>query len=114
MSDLANAQFKFSGMLGNFLCWIYAIPGYTVTLGEAYRTQEQADWYAKNGEGIQHSLHTERLAIDLNLFVNGQLQTTTSAYLDLGIRWEAMGGSWGGRFTKPDADHFSLSFGGVK
>lgn len=45
--------------------------GYTVTLGEAWRTPEQAQWDADHGKGIVHSLHMERLAIDIILFKDG-------------------------------------------
>jgi hypothetical protein len=89
--------------------------GMRLTFGEAYRTPEQAALNAKNGSGISNSLHTQRLAVDFNLFVNGQYKTRTGDYQALGEYWESLGGSWGGRFKKnPDGNHFSLEHNGVR
>jgi hypothetical protein len=89
-----------------------ATMGYTITLGEAWRTPEQAQWNADHGLGITHSLHMERLAIDLNCFKAGVLITDGSQLADLGAWWKALGTNyrWGGDFTHlPDGNHFSLS-----
>jgi D-alanyl-D-alanine carboxypeptidase-like protein len=86
--------------------------GYTVTLGEAWRTPQQAQWNADHGTGIAHSLHIERLAIDLNFFKDGALITDGSKLENVGAWWEALGPMyrWGGRFEHlPDGNHFSLS-----
>jgi hypothetical protein len=64
------------------------------------------------GSGIRESLHCERLAIDLMLFINGVYQTQTEAYRPLGEKWESLGGTWGGRFSTPDGDHFSIAHEG--
>ncbi|HGE6484095.1 TPA: M15 family metallopeptidase [Klebsiella variicola] len=89
--------------------------GLRLTFGEAYRTPEQAKLNAKAGTGISNSLHTQRLAVDFNLFVNGQYKTRTEDYLTLGEYWESIGGSWGGRFkSNPDGNHFSLEHNGVR
>lgn len=86
--------------------------GYAVTLGEAYRTPEQAARDADKGIGIRSSLHCNRLAIDLQLFVRGEYQKDTRDYEELGLFWESLGANhcWGGRFSgRPDGNHFSLS-----
>jgi hypothetical protein len=86
--------------------------GYTVTLGEAWRTPEQAQWNADHGKGIEHSLHMQRLAIDLNCFKGGVLVTDGSALKDLGEWWKSLGPNyfWGGDFQHlPDGNHFSIS-----
>ena len=94
--------------------------GYSMTFGEAYRTPEQAAWNAAHGVGITASLHTKRLAIDLNLFDSeGVYLTKTDAYLLLGIWWEAQSTpdytcAWGGRFSRPDGNHFSLAHRGIR
>ncbi len=88
--------------------------GYRLTFGEAYRTPEQASLNAKSGKGISNSLHTQRLAVDFNLFINGQYKTDTPSYKPLGEYWESIGGTWGGRFSRPDGNHFSLEHNGVK
>lgn len=89
--------------------------GMRLTFGEAYRTPEQAKLNAKSGTGISNSLHTQRLAVDFNLFINGEYKTRTEDYRALGEYWESIGGSWGGRFkSNPDGNHFSLEHNGVR
>jgi hypothetical protein len=88
--------------------------GMRLTFGEAYRTPEQAALNAKKDSGIRNSLHTQRLAVDFNLFIDGVYQTDSAAYRPLGEFWESIGGSWGGRFSKPDGNHFSLEHEGVR
>ncbi len=86
--------------------------GYRLTFGEAYRTPEQAAANAKSGKGIKNSLHTQRLAVDFNLFKNGVWLTKTTDHQPLGEYWESIGGTWGGRFN--DGNHYSLEHNGVK
>ncbi len=110
---LSEKQAVFAVMVARLILWADE-HGFRVTFGEAYRTPEQAALNAKKGSGIANSLHTQRLAVDLNLFVNGDYQTQSAAYLPLGEFWESIGGSWGGRFKKPDGNHFSLEHDGVR
>ena len=90
--------------------------GYAVTLGEAYRSPEEAARLAKAGKGIKNSLHTQRLAIDLNLFRDGKYLTTTAAHRPLGEAWERLSQPpayeccWGGRFG--DGNHYSIAHNG--
>lgn len=94
--------------------------GYALTFGEAYRSLQEAARLAKAGKGIAQSLHTARLAIDLNLFKDGRYLTSTEAHRPLGEWWEQQHDlcRWGGRFTdskgrpKPDGNHYSLEHGG--
>ena len=84
---------------------------YTCTLGEAYRTKEQAEIYAKEGLGIVDSLHCQRMAIDLNIFdPRGNLLTKTEEYKIFGEYWEKLHSlnNWGGNFKREDADHFEM------
>ena len=110
---LGEKQRAFTNLIGQLIEWAYR-QGYELSFGEAYRTAEQAALNAKAGIGIADSLHTIRLAVDFNLFIDGVFQTTTEAYRPLGEFWESLGGTWGGRFSSPDADHFSLEHEGVK
>ena len=111
--SLSQKQQKFTVMIGLLIEWADK-NGYGLTFGEAYRTPEQAQLNAKSGKGIANSLHTQRLAVDFNLFINGQYQTDSAAYKPLGEFWESLGGTWGGRFSRPDGNHFSLEHNGVK
>lgn len=86
--------------------------GYELTFGEAQRSPEEAARLAKLGKGIVGSLHTQRLAIDLNLFRDGVYLSSTKAHEPLGVWWEAQHPlcRWGGRFG--DGNHYSLEHQG--
>lgn len=114
-SDLAKKQWEFSKMVGRLITFAYEQPGYTISFGEAYRTPEQAALNARKGSGIINSLHTKRLAIDINLFIDGVYQSDSNSYKVLGDYWKSIGGSWGGDFkTRKDGNHFSLEHNGVR
>lgn len=88
--------------------------GYTCTLGEVYRTPEQAALNAKTGKGIKNSLHCDRLAVDINLFTkDGQYQAKTEQYKPFGDYWEKLNqfNKWGGSFPRGDGNHFESSLG---
>lgn len=91
--------------------------GYALTFGEAFRSPEEAQRLQRLGLGIATSLHTVRLAIDLNLFLDGEYQTRSEAYKPLGEWWEAQSTpglicAWGGRFSTPDGNHFAMQHDG--
>ena len=113
METLGQHQQRFLPLVAKLIEWAYA-NGYELTAGEMYRSPEQAALNAQHGTGIANSLHILRLAVDLNLFRGGVYLTDTAAYEPLGVYWESLGGSWGGRFSKPDGNHFSLSWGGIR
>ena len=83
-----------------------------VTFGECYRTPEQAKWNADHGLGIAHSLHTERLAIDLNLFDDkGNYLADKTSYEPFGRYWKSLHtfNRWGGDFIHlVDSGHFEM------
>ena len=103
----------FTRLVGKLIEYAYRI-GYELTFGDAYRSPEQAKLNAASGKGIVNSLHCERLAIDLNLFIGGEYKTQTEDYRVLGEFWESLGPdcAWGGRFSRPDGNHFSIRHGG--
>lgn len=109
--SLGQKQRRFVLMVAGLIEYAYSL-GYEMSFGEAYRTPEQAALNAKAGKGIANSLHTQRLAIDLNLFLDGQWLDKTADHEPLGIWWESIGGAWGGRFK--DGNHYSLEHGGRK
>ena len=113
MSALREKQSRFVRYVGRLITFSVNA-GYDLTFGECYRTPQQAQWNAEHGLGIANSLHTERLAIDLNLFRNGDLVTGVSDYQPLGEFWESLSTdcAWGGRFAKPDQYHFSIAHDG--
>lgn len=113
METLREKQSRFAVMVANLI--LKALErGYEVTLGEAWRSEFEATRLAKAGLGIKRSLHCDRLAIDLNLFLDGEYLKRTEDYRDLGEWWESQGGAWGGRFKRADGNHFSLEHEGRK
>ncbi|MBW5823212.1 M15 family metallopeptidase [Yersinia enterocolitica] len=110
---LSTKQQQFTTMVARLITYANE-QGYGLTFGEAYRTPEQAKLNAQKGSGIANSLHCQRLAVDFNLFIDGEYQTRTEAYRPLGEFWESIGGAWGGRFKRPDGNHFSLEHNGVR
>ena len=91
--------------------------GNEVTLGDAFRDpRTYGPIGTKLGYGHPSSAHKSRLAIDLNLFKNGQFLDSTEAHRELGEWWEKQHplARWGGRFKTPDGNHYSLEYGGMK
>lgn len=115
--------------------------GYELSLGEAYRTDEQAELNALGPErrdrlaaligatepglaakirnnpritGARMSLHTERLAIDLNLFRHGIYLSDALSHRPLGEFWKRLHplARWGGDFGSGDANHYSIEWAG--
>lgn len=97
--SLSRKQGKFARMVALLIQYAEHL-GYYVTFGDAYSKPEF-------GRHRENSLHYIRLAIDLNLFKDGVYLTKTSDHKPLGVFWESIGGSWGGRFG--DGNHYSLS-----
>jgi len=112
---LSEKQRLFVSLIGQLIIWSYAHE-YEFSFGEAVRTPEQAALNAASGKGISNSLHLKRLAIDLNLFINGVYMTNTESYKPIGVYWESLHPlcRWGGRFSRPDGNHFSMEHEGVK
>lgn len=108
---LRQKQSLFAHHVAKLILHAYEM-GYEVTLGDAYRSPEEAARQAKAGRGIATSLHTQRLAIDLNLFKDGHYLTSTEAHRPLGEWWEKQHelARWGGRFK--DGNHYSFTHGG--
>jgi hypothetical protein len=94
--SLRQKQSYFVIMVAELIVYAYS-HGYELTFGDAY---------AHDGH-IDDSYHYKRLAVDLNLFRYGQYLTKTEDHRKLGEYWEALGGTWGGRFSNPDGNHYS-------
>ena len=115
MRPLLGKQHTFITSVARLILWAEQ-EGYQMSEGEAYRTAEQSAWNFKQGKGIENSLHRLRLAIDLNLFKNGDFLIRSEDYAPLGEYWKSLHSEfrWGGDFDKPDGNHFSMEHEGVK
>ena len=116
--SLRELQTLFVACLGELFTYATR-KGYKLTLAEGYvatpRKSRTDEWFA-DGVHMNNSLHYDRLAQDLNLFV-GELQIKDSGHplwLELGQYWENLHPecAWGGRFKQRDACHFSVRYGG--
>ena len=98
---LRQKQSKFVRMVADLIIWAYD-NGYEMTFGDAYVSTRTG--HKKN------SLHYDRLAVDFNLFKDGEWLQSSEEHKPLGEYWEGRGGAWGGRFN--DGNHYSLAHGG--
>ena len=118
--SLSRRQRDFTLMVVRLIDWIFS-NGMEATLGEAWRTPyQQAKYFLDGKSKTLHSKHLQRLAIDLNLFIDNHYITDPEKYRPLGEYWESINSEnvWGGRFgikkedyaTKVgfDANHFEL------
>lgn len=111
---LRQTQSDFCLLVASLIQQAYAM-GYELTLGDTYRDPRvHGALGVKQGYGHPKSAHKQRLAIDLNLFRDGQYFSSTEAYRDLGEWWETQHplARWGGRFQ--DGNHFSFEVDGIK
>lgn len=68
----------------------------------------------KKPYGNKNSVHKLKLAVDLNLFKDGKFLSDTSDHKELGEWWEKQHPDcrWGGRFKRPDGNHYSITHWG--
>lgn len=112
----SEQQRLFTRLLAKLIEYAYA-NGMELTLGEAWRTPEQAKRNAETGAGVRNSLHCDRLAVDLNLFVGGVFVDSTEGHRRLGEHWKTLHQNcrWGGDFkNRPDGNHYSFSPDGIR
>ena len=110
--SLGELQRQFTLMVALLIQKAYT-EGYELTFGDAYRDpRAHGAWGSKGSYSAAHSQHKRRLAVDFNLFKDGEYLTDTKDHEFLGEYWESIGGSWGGRFN--DGNHYSLEYGGYK
>lgn len=141
MSELLALQKEFAAHAALLVLRINGTEGCACVLGEAKRSDEQAEINAigeqgraevaslirakypglaekivNNGKafGIRNSAHGNKLAIDLDLFINGIYRGDNDAHKQFGDWWKLQHplARWGGDFK--DGNHYSLEFNGVK
>lgn len=139
--ELGPLQREFSRCLAKLETKILE-DGFEFTLGEGYRSPEQAAINSLSlfdrarigalletkypvladairvsvSRGIRNSEHSRRLAQDLNIFKEGVFLTKKEDYAPFGAFWKTLHplARWGGDFKdSPDADHFSFTYEGI-
>lgn len=110
---LGQKQRKFTRCIGMLICYAYD-KGYELTVGDAYRDPRLHGAHGtKKGYGAAKSVHKQRLAMDLNLFVGGEYITSSEhkAWDELHKYWRGLGGA---ERVPNDANHFSFEHGGCR
>ncbi len=95
---LRQQQSRFAKKLALLILFAYEL-GYELTIADVQS-------FIEHGRHVENSFHYKRLAVDLNLFKDGEYLSTTSSHERLGEFWESIGGTWGGRWN--DGNHYSL------
>lgn len=109
--SLRKKQSEFALALAKLIIWAYR-QGYEVTIGDVWsRPWDVVNLINKILRHVKNSFHHKKLAADLNLFKDGKYLRKLEDHLPLGLKWEALGGSWGGRFGNKDANHYSWGEG---
>jgi len=107
---LRERQVQFTLMVSHLIQWAYQ-HGYELTFGDAYRDRRFSKESLGNDKSYFHdwSYHCKRLAVDFNLFKDGEYLTQEKDYKPLADYWKSIGGSsgidWG------DSNHFSFGEG---
>ena len=119
VSKLLQDQFSFT-MAISYMIQFSASIGIRLTLGEGY-IGDSIDKPHEDTPHLRHGFHFKRLAQDFNAFrvtmdemgvpSEATLLKATEDYEALGEYWEQLGGTWGGRFSRPDGGHFSWGEG---
>lgn len=110
MMSLSKKQQRFTLMVARLIQYAYEC-GYGLTFGEAHRPLKMAEIYAQKGIGIKNSLHIQRLAVDFNLFKDGEYLTDSESHAFLGKYWKALNpdNRWGGDFRNKDGNHYEYN-----
>lgn len=72
-------------------------------LWEGYRTPERAKLLAAQGVGVADSMHSYGAAVDI--VSRSKLWSDPAFFAVLGQEAEALGMTWGGRFSRVDRPH---------
>ena len=118
---LGQKQRTFTKLLAQLILHVYGL-GYELTLADGSIDPVRKGKPVGQEHGpivvyrdcvhLVEGQHYRRLAQDLNLFIGGKWITDGShpAWTEIGTFWEGLNPlcRWGGRFAKPDANHFSL------
>lgn len=110
-SVMTKKQITFSKDVAKLIVFANSL-GIDMTFGEVFRTNEQQEIYLKSGRtNARYSQHQNRLAVDFNFFIDGELTYKKSDLQVLGNYWETLRSVnvWGGNFKSfIDTPHFTI------
>lgn len=116
MSELGDLQRLFPHLLVKLWGKMWE-DGYEFSCGDAFRDPALFGAVGEaNGYGHPKSAHKQKLAFDVNLKKNGEYLTKTEDHKVFGEYWKSLHplARWGGDFKKPDGNHYSLEYLGIK
>ena len=109
---LGTEQKAFVHDMARLIEWAYD-NGYELSLGDGYRDPRVFGMLGvKKGYGHKSSNHKRRLAVDFNLFKDGEYCMASNDHRPLGEYWESLHphNRWGGRYD--DGNHYERVYGG--
>lgn len=110
--SLSEKQMRFTRKLADLISFAYSM-GYGLTFGDAYRDPRlHGEIGEKKSYSHRNSAHKVRLAVDFNLFVNGEYKSGyCEEYKILHDYWQVLGGA---PMIENDPNHFSFEHNGVR
>ena len=111
---LGEKQRVFTLLIAKLVAFAYS-EGFELTFGDAYRDPRvHGAVGVKKTYSSANSVHKDRLAVDFNLFKNGKFLTSSEDHKALGAYWKTLHEDcrWGGDFSKPDGNHYSMAWQG--
>lgn len=108
---LSDHQWHFLQDLARLIQWALVQGGYKLTGGDLYRSEADQERLVREGKSrTLLSAHRSRLAVDLNLFIDGVYQPSSEAHRPLGEFWKSLDPDhnvWGGDWVNfPDGNHY--------
>jgi len=114
--SLGSTQELFMRLLPRLIDKAHSL-GFEVRGGDLFRDSRTHGYIGESkGYGHKNSCHKLKLAIDLNLFKGGEFIQSTEEHEELGAWWKHQHElcRWGGDFSSPDGNHYSLEYNGSK
>lgn len=102
--SLSSKQRIFTENIGKLIEWAYE-NNYALTFGHAWRSPEEQRRLVNEGKSqTMKSKHLDRLAVDFNVFLCGELTWKWEDIKPLGDYWESLDNRnrWGGDWNKND------------
>lgn len=114
-SRLIEKQWLFMRLVPRLVIKAHEL-GFELSGGDLYRDPRVHGRIGeKIGYGHKNSAHKAKLAIDLNLFRFETYLEDSKHHAELGAFWKTLHPlcRWGGDFTVPDGNHYSLFHAGI-
>ena len=114
--SLGKKQELFSELIIVLLLYMHS-KGYKTRLGDLFRDPRVHGKFGHKttwSYSADRSVHKLKIALDINLFLDGEFLTKTEDHKEFGEFWEKLHPlcRWGGRLPGGDGNHYSLEHNG--